>query len=313
MRHGEAWPAHRGKGRRMAYSQPPGQLFDIGGGRLHAQILGEGAPAVVMDSGLGATSLLFAAVLPAVAEFTTAVAFDRAGYPWSDPAPPAPPRSSSQIVDELRRLLAAAQVPPPYVLVGLSFGAINMLTYARRFRSEVAGLVLVDPSHPQMWRRVPMVPGPGGMVSSLKFMRQLARWGLFRRFGRRLGPLLTVKPDRLPPAAADAYLAQIGDPAFYDAAIAEALSAEESFAGADLQPGELGDLPLLVLSAGDWTQGFPRAMKQAMLGLHAEMAAYAHQGEHRIVPDSSHAIPADQPQAVVDAISDVVTRLRGES
>src|SRR5688500_6640157 len=119
---------------------PPGTLIDVGGYRLHFQIAVTGQPAVIMDSGLGATSILFAVVLPAVARFTHACAFDRAGYPWSDPAPPDVPRTSAQIVAELRIALQKAEIPPPYILVGLSFGGINMLTYALNYPDEVAGL-----------------------------------------------------------------------------------------------------------------------------------------------------------------------------
>lgn len=289
---------------------PPGRLIDIGGYRLHAQMQGSGDPAVVMDSGLTANSLLFARVTPQVAEFTTAVAFDRAGYPWSDPAPTGTPRTSCQIVEELRTLLQRLELQPPYLLVGLSFGAINMLTYARHYPHEVAGIVLADPSHPEQWTRVPFVPGPKGTVSSLKLLRRLAQWGIFRRFGRTMKGLLTVNPDALPPQSAAAYVEQIGDTAIYDISIAEAELSAQSFAGANLPPGGLGDLPLIVLTADYWTQGFPRRMKQAMLALREEMVHYSSRGEHRIVANSSHALPVDQPGAVVDAIREMVEQLR---
>jgi hypothetical protein len=46
---------------------PPGQLVNVGGHRLHIYCMGEGTPAVVMDSGFPASSLSWTFVQPAVA------------------------------------------------------------------------------------------------------------------------------------------------------------------------------------------------------------------------------------------------------
>ncbi len=97
---------------------PPGQLVDVGGHRLHIYRMGEGTPAVVMDSGFPASSLSWTFVQPAVARFTQAYSYDRAGLGWSDAGPM--PRSSRQIVEELRALLLNAGVEGPFVLVGHS-------------------------------------------------------------------------------------------------------------------------------------------------------------------------------------------------
>src|SRR5256885_1550156 len=81
----------------------------------------------------------------AVAEFTRACSYDRAGYGFSDDGPR--PRTSRACVEELRALLRAAKVPAPYVLVGHSFGSHNVRLYAAMHPDEVAGIVLVDPAH----------------------------------------------------------------------------------------------------------------------------------------------------------------------
>src|SRR5512143_3556592 len=104
---------------------PPGRLFDVGGYKLHLWCQGSGSPTVILDSGLSGNSLLWACALPLISRQTQAVAFDRAGYAWSDSAPDGVPRTSLQIVNELRIALAGAGVPPPYILVGHSLGAIN--------------------------------------------------------------------------------------------------------------------------------------------------------------------------------------------
>src|SRR3954465_5147938 len=69
---------------------------NIGGCRLNMLVMGRGSPAVVLDSGLGDTISAWKLVQPQVAEFTTAIAYDRAGLGLSDPAP-LEPRTSAQL------------------------------------------------------------------------------------------------------------------------------------------------------------------------------------------------------------------------
>ena len=56
------------------------------------------------------------------------------------------PRDTRAQVDDLEALLSAAEVKPPYILVGHSMGGYNMRVFASRHGSDVAGILLVDPS-----------------------------------------------------------------------------------------------------------------------------------------------------------------------
>lgn len=118
--------------------------------RLHIECSGRGAPAVILDAGLGGSSLEWVFVVERLRRLTKVCTYDRAGYGGSDTGPL--PRTSSRIVSELKHLLESAGVAPPYVLAGHSFGGYNMQLFARRFPSLVAGLVLVDTSHCQSSR-----------------------------------------------------------------------------------------------------------------------------------------------------------------
>jgi pimeloyl-ACP methyl ester carboxylesterase len=75
---------------------------------------------------------------------TRACAYDRAGVGFSDPS--GRPSSPANIVDDLHHLLASAGIPPPYILVGHSYGGMGTILFADRFVSEVTGVVLVDPA-----------------------------------------------------------------------------------------------------------------------------------------------------------------------
>jgi pimeloyl-ACP methyl ester carboxylesterase len=78
-----------------------------------------------------------------IATQTTVVAYDRAGYGTSEGGPL--PRDSGTEVEELRALLAAAEIPGPYVLIGHSLGGLNMEVFAISHPEDVAGMVLLDP------------------------------------------------------------------------------------------------------------------------------------------------------------------------
>ena len=127
---------------------PPGTMVDVGGRRLHLTSVGSGTPTVVFESGIAASSLSWSRVLPEVAKFTRACAYDRAGLAWSDL--PQHPRTTARMVDDLRRLLERAAIAAPHVLVGHSFGAFLVCAYASQHPDTVAGLVLLDP--PTEWQ-----------------------------------------------------------------------------------------------------------------------------------------------------------------
>jgi len=116
---------------------------------LPFRIDGSGYPTVVLEAGLAATSLSWRLVQDQISTFTRVVTYDRAGLGFSEPDP-APPTLARQ-VDYLRALLRDAGEPPPYVLVAHSFGALIAQSYARRYRDETLGLVLVDPLRPEEW------------------------------------------------------------------------------------------------------------------------------------------------------------------
>ena len=128
---------------------PPGRVVDIGSCRLHLYEQGSGKPAVVLESGIASSSLAWALVQPRVAEFTRVVSYDRAGLGWSRASKQ--PRKMETMLSELAALLENANIPPPYILVGHSFGGLLIRAYAYLRPQEVAGLVLVDPVCVSSW------------------------------------------------------------------------------------------------------------------------------------------------------------------
>jgi len=119
--------------------------FDLGGRQLFFTCLGTGSPTVVIESGLGDTSESWPHIQSAVAQYTCVFTYDRAGMGQSDTPPH--PRTCQDMVNDLAALLDGAQIVPPYILVGHSFGGLLVRLYASQNPEQVAGMVLVDASH----------------------------------------------------------------------------------------------------------------------------------------------------------------------
>ncbi|EEF58222.1 alpha/beta fold hydrolase [Pedosphaera parvula] len=121
---------------------------DVGGHQLRMFISGHGSPAVVFEAGgstaAGGSLEAWERVQPAVSKLTTTVSYDRAGIGWSAPGPK--PRDARQVARELHTALRNAHVPPPYILVGHSFGGPLNRVFADMYPEEVVGMVLADPT-----------------------------------------------------------------------------------------------------------------------------------------------------------------------
>lgn len=153
----------------------------VGGSAGHlVRMEGRGQPAVIFEGGLGDTLDTWNAVQPAIAsQCARTLAYNRAGYPGSEPAPGS--RDAATIVSELRGELRRRGIAPPYVLVGHSLGGLYMQYFARQYAHEVAGLVLVDSTHwnqqLQMGLGAPdLHPGRGRVLLFMTFIarRELA-------------------------------------------------------------------------------------------------------------------------------------------
>jgi len=123
-----------------------------------AGVSAQGGPTVVMDAGGYDSSEAWNKVQPEIAKFTRVCVYDRAGLGKSE-RQPNPSYPSQKIVNDLHTLLFNAHIVPPFVLVGHSFGGMNVRLYASEFPQEVVGMVLVDSVHEdEMTRWVAMMP-----------------------------------------------------------------------------------------------------------------------------------------------------------
>ena len=291
--------------------------------RLHLLVVGEGAPTVIFAAGLNGTTLHWARVQHAIARHTRTVAFDKAGMGFSDPGPL--PRTASAIVEDLRSALAAADIPPPYVLVGGSAGGPQMRLFAFRHLREVVGMVMVDSSSEHQYRRMDVATGARESETLRRELRRTyTRLARFARTGaltpgtpeyeRAVGPPSSM----LTPAVQAAHVAQRTSPAFWralrsEAAAADSVSSDEIAASRRL----LGDMPLVVLTAGKFaprpgeTAATTKVRHEVWRTMHKEIAALSTRGERRTVAGAGHNIQIDAPDAVIAAIEEVLTLAPG--
>jgi pimeloyl-ACP methyl ester carboxylesterase len=251
---------------------PPGQLVDVGGHRLHINCVGEGSPTVILESALGAMSSHWVRVQQQVAKTTRVCAYDRAGLGWSEPGPE--PRDARQISSELYTLLKDADTEGPYMLVGHSYGGLYARMYAARYSEEVAGVVLVDSSHPEQFTRSPegraMYEQTRRLGAVIPF---LTRFGVIRLFN-----VYPAHPD-LPPQQR-AQIEAFNSSTRQLSATAEEFRATPETMAEVRSTGTLGDKPLAVISAGEQSSSW--------LELQDELAALSSDSIHRVVEGATH-------------------------
>jgi len=299
----------------------------IGAHRLHIRCDGDRAPTVIFDAALGGSSLSWSLVQPAIARLTRACSYDRAGFGWSDAGPL--PRTASRIADELRDLLRVTAVPPPYVLVGHSYGGLVMRSYAARHPNDVAGFVLIEPAIPEEWtnptdqQRALIARGVRlcryGAAASRRGLAQLVSTlvrigalraarllvGLVSRGGLRREDEGILAPIwKLPPEVRGVLREMWTQPKFFEALGSQIETiCESATAVMSAGPPDYDDLPLMVISSARSTE--------RRLQADSALARRSTRGRHILAAESGHWVPLDAPQVVVDAITAMIAEIRG--
>lgn len=306
-----------------AYTHPQRLVEIEPGHRLNLYCIGKGSPTVVFDSGLTDETAVWALVQPAIAAHVQACSYDRAGSGYSDPGRRA--GTSKNTVEDLHRLLTAAAIKPPYVLVGHSYGGMNVRLYANLHLSEVAGMVLVDPSEEDWVKSVWKLDPQQRTFAQYHddnfepFWQGLRECAVAAKNGFVEGTELYKRcvPDpnpRFSAAINAAYLNIHISPAYQQATLTESESVHEASSD-QLRTARrwYGAMPLIVLASSpraklrpDETQEHMDAVNRVHLFLFDQMALQSSRGVVRIVPDSEHNIQMTQPKAVTAAILEVL-------
>ena len=240
--------------------------------------------------------------------FTRVIAYDRAGFGWSDPGPE--PRDALQNVRELHSALAKAGIPVPYVLVGHSYGGAVARVFTAEYPDEVVGIVLVDPRHPDQDTRFP----PEAQAKSQSEAEMIATLRVLARFG--VLHLTDEGKEHDLPARQNAEYNAFHDTTQYWDSLAAQGAAITATDAQTRSAGSLGNRPLVVLSADTawWTPGAPAdETRRVLTELNREQAALSSNSVHRLIAGTSHTSlvnKREHAQATIDAIRQVVEAVR---
>ena len=276
-------------------------LVDIGGRSLYLECRGSGSPTVILEAGFRSrvdywTDDLIQPDAPrtmvfgGVAAFTRVCAYDRPGTTTFIDGALQPsrsdatsmPRPALDSVQDLHALLEAAKVPGPYVFVGHSYGGMLARLYASTYPSEIVGMVLVD-----------------AFSEGLEDQMTPDQWTAYEE-------IFQPVPDAL---------AGYKDLEFTDLDLSVS-QVREATSASPLRP-----LPLIVLSRGqvmempaDLPGGLTgEGLEQAWTLEQDRLASLRPDARHVIANESEHYIQLQQPELVIEAVSDVVTAVRDPS
>lgn len=231
------------------------------------------------------------------------------------------------MASELHVLLERADIPPPYILVGHSFGTIVARLFAARHSRDVVGLVLVDPAFPEDW----LTPN----TSERRRMRRGVRMCRYGAVAARLGltnlvtelvgggpeglahaatrfvsrrsfqrePSEVLSPIEKLPVDARARLTWMWTQPRFFRALGSQIDSICTSAQELMSAGEaLSELPLAVVSA---TKPHPHHVM-----MQERLAAASSRGRRIVAVESGHWVPLDDPATVVAAVRDMVAAVK---
>jgi pimeloyl-ACP methyl ester carboxylesterase len=286
-----------------------GRSVDIGGRTLNIHCAGEGRPTVVFVSGRTGLGYVWTPSQRGVSAFTRACWYDRADVGWSDPGPD--PAWGDAASRDLHQLVQNAGLQRPLVLVGASFGGHIIRLYHHMYPGDVSGMVFVDAAHEDAGtiqgmphRERPPIPRSVirglsmvlGRLGTMRFLRSdpgpspkhwsVEEWDILARLSRQRKVLLA------------------------DAKVGPGQATDDLVRST----GGLEEMPLIVLTQGDPSS--PSAASPDVLrgwvDLQQRLAQRSRRGRQVVVPDSGHGIPVEAPDAVINAVREIVTTVRGQ-
>lgn len=300
---------------------PPGKLVDVNGYKLHLLSVGEKDPAVVMFHGAGDIGLIWNLVLPEVGKFSRAIGVDQAGEGWSEHGHGV---HMWQQAYDTHTALQNAGIEGPYVLVGHSLGGLLTRVYANMYPDEVAGVVFVDATHPDVvlriyqdgkpeWKRmratskdreIPMV-----IETKLVEQPELKSFKGKRDFGDQLARFSKSDQERFHWIYNERPFTYVKGYSSYEAETMQLIFDKP-------QDYDFDDKPLVVISKGVWKDKegdenwSNEALKAESKRLQTELLSLSTNSRQVIAKKSGHQIHLDQPALVVEIIRQMVLKLR---
>lgn len=253
--------------------QPKGRMVDLGGYKLHIYDIGNGNLTIILESGLGDGLKSLNIIQKGIAGFTRVISYDRAGIGKSDISPL--PCTYENMVKQLKLMLTAEQIPPPYILVGISMGGNIIRLFTNTYPEDVVGLVLVDASHEDFLDKIKENRTEEELYKIDSIVNNLFsqeseiikdEWEAYKK-GREL-----MKNVEIPT-----------------------------------------DIPIRVITSAKYEGNFKEFIpeeKVIWLDLHSEWVLNNPHAKHIVTDKSGHAIYREEPQLVISSIKEIIDEIK---
>ena len=255
------------------------QLVSVGDHQLDVVREGSGGPALVFETGLADSLDSWLPTAHTVSEFTTTIAYSRAGFGRSGAG--SSDHSVARDVQDLHALLQALAIKPPFILVAHSYGGIIARLYVSTYPRDVAGIVLVDGTHEQ----------------------QVERWNAIdSTYAPAFRTVFDSMATQTPPGARAAE-------------IRETMKIQAAGGVPGLTP--LPDIPMAIITsmrANDSSRyvNDTRRGHELWRAMHDEWFRRSRNAIHIVTTHSGHDIAGDEPALVEMAIRFVLDRVRAQ-
>ncbi|HEY4010710.1 MAG TPA: alpha/beta hydrolase [Acidobacteriaceae bacterium] len=288
-------------------SHPPaGQLAKVGQYTMHINCIGHGSPVLVLESGLGDDSLVWANFQPQLAQTTEICSYDRAGFGWSDTRPA--PRDADHIATELHQLLVDAAVTDPIILMGHSIAGLYIRDYASHYPSQVAGLIFVDGSSPFQDKNPALATVGNGPPAPL--IHALLVSGIPRVIGLCSGGNhdagYAFRKDRAEHVCS-----------LHFNSVSAELNSFDASSQQVLQSATYGNIPILVISHDPAKQLPPHpapsdiAAQKAWSGMQSNLKSLSTNSRQIIATGSGHYVMIDRPDLLEKEVPLFIQSVRG--
>ena len=215
----------------------------------------------------------WANLFPGIEQYGRVLAYNRRGV--GNTAKAQCPQTADQVIEDLRNLLTALCLSPPYVLLPHSVGGIFANYFARQYPQEICAAVFVEAAHPDEKAEQAIYPPPLPLR------------------------LLTIGLKKLD-LLFDKYQHSEDD------AMAQSIAQLEN-------AGPFPDVPLSIISGGRKMPMQPQGSFQAHQRAQQKLLALSAQSEHCLAQRSGHFPHLTEPDFVLKVIGRTLAKISPEA
>ena len=283
----------------------PGEMITVGDGRMHIYGKGEGSPAILFTcgNGMGFTLGNFYPIFSALAQKTRVIVYDRFGYGWSDST--SRPRTIKQINEDLYELLAKSQETGPFVLVGHSLGATEVVQFAQRYPELVSGIATLDGTSPAFYK------DRKNLLYQNTFASLVARFLSVSGLLRILTNLNLLSTAGI---SSPEEIVKITNMMTYNRVYSnEAVAEVKALINNDEEQGNLEDIPLLVLTADN--QKMKKKQPETynyFADSQKELSNLSINSDQKIIENADHFFPIKMPEIVIEELQNFFEKIQAD-